>query len=415
MPQLTPSSPAVPDRAIHVSDARWGPAVAFCDITPDHLTLLADEQLGDLADRVARAFYDRVLREPELRAIIEGHSSVERLSGTLQQYVSSLSSGRYDEETVAGRVHIGEVHDRIDLPLSAYLGAFLRIDEVVIGELARRHAGDPERLTRAIMAYRRVTQADVAIVVQSFVDRRNDEAERVAREVSSASETLAASSEEAHAGVETMRKTAEDLADTAREAQKTLDASSAALLEGSTAIDETAELVAQTRATVAEAREELRGLEVQTEQIGAVVARVRAIAEQTKLLSLNAAIEAARAGERGRGFAVVADEVGRLSEGTTTALADITALNDNARKAIDGVRASVGATEERVTETNTRAEAMRQGYAAIRSAEEGVVAELASMAAGIEEIAASAGELAYASHDVADAADGLARIAAGGA
>lgn len=408
-------SAASAQATVHVADARWGPAVAFCDITPEHLALLADEQLGTLAERVADAFYDRVLREPELRAIIEQHSSVERLSRTLQQYVASLSSGRYDEQTVAGRAHIGEVHDRIDLPLSAYLGAFLRIDEVVIGELARRHAGDPERLTRAIMAYRRVTQADVAIVVQSFVDRRNEAAERVAREVTSASETLAASSEEAHAGVETMRKTAEDLAMTAREAQTTLDASSEALVHGTTAIDETAQLVASTRATVAQAREELSGLEVQTEQIGAVVARVRAIAEQTKLLSLNAAIEAARAGEHGRGFAVVADEVGRLSEDTTTALADITSLNDNARKAIDGVRDSVGATEERVAETTTRAEAMREGYAAIRSAEEGVVTELASMAAGIEEIAASAGELAHASQDVADAADGLARLAAGGA
>jgi len=64
-------------------------------------------------------------------------------------------------------------------------------------------------------------------------------------------------------------------------------------------------------------------LNEKTANINSMVTTINKVADQTNLLSLNAAIEAEKAGEYGQGFAVVATEIRRLADQTAVATYDI--------------------------------------------------------------------------------------------
>ncbi|NMM65555.1 chemotaxis protein [Clostridium sp. P21] len=81
-------------------------------------------------------------------------------------------------------------------------------------------------------------------------------------------------------------------------------------------------------------------------EINSILDSIKSIADQTKMLGLNASIEAARAGEAGRGFGVVAKEIGNLSQNSKQTALKISELTSKIQQSVDKTIESSNSTLE---------------------------------------------------------------------
>ena len=129
----------------------------------------------------------------------------------------------------------------------------------------------------------------------------------------------AALMQEVTAGMRQMSEQANSSSDMASESLKAAE-------QGAQAVRDTITGMENMREQIQDTSKRIKRLGESSQRIGDIVALIDDIAEQTNILSLNAAIQASMAGEAGRGFAVVSDEVQSLAERSTEATKKIAEL-----------------------------------------------------------------------------------------
>ncbi len=290
--------------------------------------------------------------------IAESVESTRRLSTKVQEISTSAldmkgSVELVNEDITSINSSIGEIHESISV-----LGeAIVEITAVIEQLNANMHqmdssaremnqsADDTQNAIESVATATSNLREDVGQLDKAVSNTHHSQGEML-RTITRMRENIERMDNELTKVTEVMNTLLESIGRVSKNATEAVESSASAEEEakgGSKIIERAIGGLLGVRGSVQESGAKIAQFRVRSEKINRIVQDIEEIAEQSKLLAINAAIEAARAGKQGKGFGVVADAVRKLA-------ADSQSSTDKIKTLIEGIHNDteevVGAMEE---------------------------------------------------------------------
>ncbi|BBU38951.1 methyl-accepting chemotaxis protein [Aeribacillus pallidus] len=339
--------------------------ILMIDLTEKDLQIINAIQpfVIEKIDLIADRFYKNLEKEPSLLKIINDNSSIEKLKKTLRQHIVEMFNRRIDASFIDKRIKIAHMHVRIGLQTKWYMCAFQDLF-LALMDIIQQNIINKEDCFLAIRAVSKILNLEQQLVLEAYdaeserVKEAAEEQKRSARaNVASASQNLAAISEQTTASFQQLIAQSNEIVSLAKNGTSLSLTAQERAEKGKEHMHQQALIMSNIYSAVDDISNDVHVLLEISNKMQEIVGIVTGIADQTNLLSLNAAIEAARAGESGRGFAVVAGEVRKLAEQTKNSVSKVSSLIQNTQKQVEDLTKSL---EKIKTEVNNGNQNMQE-------------------------------------------------------
>jgi methyl-accepting chemotaxis protein len=332
---------------------------------------VASSLLRRQANEIRRVAAQAAAGNLAVRAEVQSRDELGLAAAGLNSLLERLGQRSQDE---AERDQVQDAITRLLEEVSGVAQGDLTVEAEVTAKLTGALADSFNYMVAELREIIRNVQASTRQVTTSAARLQVD-----ARRAVETSEEQATEISRASGDVEAMARTLADVAESAQVADGVARDAVVNVRSGSAAVRQTVEGMNRIRSHVQETARRIKRLGESSKEIGEIVKLIGGIADRTSILALNAAIQAASAGEAGRGFAVVAEEVQRLSDRSTEATRQISALVATIQSETHETVVSMEESTREVVEGSRIADLAGQALAEINTVAERIAAIVQSI------------------------------------